>query len=57
MSKQGLLNILKGALDIFKRIILFLPALIGLIEPSKKKAKVKKDTKSNLYALEKVKRV
>lgn len=43
MSKQGLLNILKGALDILKRIALFLPALIGLIEPPKKKTKVKKD--------------
>jgi len=43
MSKQGLLNILRGALDILKRIVLFLPALIGLIEPPKKKAKVKKD--------------
>ena len=46
MSKQGLLNILRGALDILKRIVLFLPALIGLIEPPKK-AKVKKDASSS----------
>lgn len=41
MSKQGLLNILNGALDILKRIALFLPALIGLIEPHKKAKKDK----------------
>jgi len=43
MSKQGLLNILRDTLDILKRIVLFLPALMGLIEPPKKKSKVKKD--------------
>jgi|RhiMethySRZTD1v2_1073278.scaffolds.fasta_scaffold321063_2 hypothetical protein len=47
MSKQGLLNILEGALDILKRIVLFLPALIGLIEPPKKRVKKSKDTNAS----------
>jgi hypothetical protein len=39
MSKQGLLNILEGMLDILKRLVLFLPAFIGLIDPPKPKIK------------------
>jgi hypothetical protein len=37
MSKEKLTKILEGALSFLKRVILFLPSLIGLIDPSKKK--------------------
>lgn len=43
MSKDKIIKILEGSKDLLKRIILFLPALIGLIDPVKKKTKVKKD--------------
>ena len=44
MSKDKIISILEGALDYLKRAILFLPCLIGLIDPSKAKPK-KKSTK------------
>ncbi len=42
MSKESLTKILEGALSLLKRIVLFLTALIGLIDPTKKKTKAKK---------------
>lgn len=43
MSKDKIIQILEGALDWLKRAVLFLPCLIGLIDP--KKAPKKKTAK------------
>lgn len=38
MSKESLIKILEGILGFLKRVVLFLPALIGLIDPPKDKS-------------------
>ncbi len=38
MSKEKFIQILEGVLGFLKRIVLFLPSLIGLIDPKDKDA-------------------
>lgn len=38
MSKDKIIQILEGVLGFLKRVILFLPSLIGLIDPKDKDA-------------------
>ena len=46
MSKESLIKILEGTLDFLRRVILFLPSLIGLIDPAKLKRKPKAKAKT-----------